>query len=509
MNSTIESAFASTYADDRIRQAAVSRQARAARRDASAGTPKRRWFMRSARHRRVAPGALGPIGLAASVARCEAPSEERTTMPDDTHESVAPTAADLKAVIEAERTGLPFVHWRTDRRPAGAAGAPARARAADVGRRPDSDLALGWDTEVSRAHALLELRRRAVDRRRRRAVAQRDVRQRQPRPRPPSAARPRPSVLRADAALIFREPPDPEHGASTAQAPGNVAARAAVGDPAQGPRSRSAARCNDSTAATPATNRQIADEVFLSVDAVKAHLRVLFDRFGVGELPQNEKRARLAAEVLLDGVAQAARLLSASVIDRPGADVDAVPVAQGDLDDAAGSGRSSSLIVVPLLEPSSTTAHEPSVRAHERRVQARDRGVAELDLGAASPDARRRPIRTRRRVEGDRPWRFGRRGKVRPSGAVALEVREVGRDLAPHQAVATRRPTPASDGAGSEEVEAAASRSSGRGRSARSALRARRARRRRARDRRRARVAGGASCGAIGAASMRAPHWSQ
>ena len=31
-------------------------------------------------------------------------------MPDDTHEPVAPTAADLKAVIEAERTGLAFVH---------------------------------------------------------------------------------------------------------------------------------------------------------------------------------------------------------------------------------------------------------------------------------------------------------------------------------------------------------------------------------------------------------------
>ena len=59
---------------------------------------------------------------------------------------------------------------------------------------------------------------------------------------------------------------------------------------------------HDSAAATPATNRQIADEVFLSVDAVKAHLRVLFDRFGMGELPQNEKRARLAAQVLLDRV---------------------------------------------------------------------------------------------------------------------------------------------------------------------------------------------------------------
>ena len=56
--------------------------------------------------------------------------------------------------------------------------------------------------------------------------------------------------------------------------------------------------------ATPATNQEIADEVFLSVDAVKAHLRVLFDRFGMGELAQNEKRARLAAQALMDRVVQ-------------------------------------------------------------------------------------------------------------------------------------------------------------------------------------------------------------
>ena len=59
---------------------------------------------------------------------------------------------------------------------------------------------------------------------------------------------------------------------------------------------------NESAFASPATNRQIADEVFLSVDAVKAHLRVLFDRFDIGDLPQNEKRAKLAATALLSGV---------------------------------------------------------------------------------------------------------------------------------------------------------------------------------------------------------------
>src|SRR5262249_39924155 len=45
--------------------------------------------------------------------------------------------------------------------------------------------------------------------------------------------------------------------------------------------------------ATPATNRKIADEVFLGIDAVKNHLRILFKRFDIADLPQNEKRARL------------------------------------------------------------------------------------------------------------------------------------------------------------------------------------------------------------------------
>jgi hypothetical protein len=54
--------------------------------------------------------------------------------------------------------------------------------------------------------------------------------------------------------------------------------------------------------ATPATNQQIADEVFLSVDAVKMHLRALFGKFGLTELAQNEKRVRLAQRALQFGV---------------------------------------------------------------------------------------------------------------------------------------------------------------------------------------------------------------
>jgi len=54
--------------------------------------------------------------------------------------------------------------------------------------------------------------------------------------------------------------------------------------------------------ATPATNQQIADELYLSVDAVKTHLRALFQKFGVEELPQNQKRARLVERALQGGL---------------------------------------------------------------------------------------------------------------------------------------------------------------------------------------------------------------
>lgn len=49
----------------------------------------------------------------------------------------------------------------------------------------------------------------------------------------------------------------------------------------------------------PASNQHIAEEVFLGVDAVKTNLRTLFSRFELSDLPQNQKRARLA-EIALE-----------------------------------------------------------------------------------------------------------------------------------------------------------------------------------------------------------------
>jgi FHA domain-containing protein/regulatory LuxR family protein len=54
--------------------------------------------------------------------------------------------------------------------------------------------------------------------------------------------------------------------------------------------------------ATPATNQEIADELVLSIDAVKTHLRIVFQKFGVEHLPQNQKRARLVERALQSGI---------------------------------------------------------------------------------------------------------------------------------------------------------------------------------------------------------------
>jgi len=53
--------------------------------------------------------------------------------------------------------------------------------------------------------------------------------------------------------------------------------------------------------ATPATNKEIAAEVVLTVNGVKSIMRALFQKFGVEQLPQNEKRARLVERALQIG----------------------------------------------------------------------------------------------------------------------------------------------------------------------------------------------------------------
>jgi DNA-binding CsgD family transcriptional regulator len=215
-------------------------------------------------------------------------------------EAAAPSPLDLKAVIEAERTGLAFVHWRTDRGAQELRMLPAAGERLTIGRRSDADIALAWDLEVSRAHGLLERvggQWTVVDD----GLSRNGTFVNGSRVHGRRALHDRDRLCCGETTIVFREPADPGEGVSTARAPGSATHMPL----SESQRKILIALCrpvHDSAAATPATNRQIADELYLSVDAVKAHLRVLFDRFGMGDLPQNEKRARLAAQALLDRV---------------------------------------------------------------------------------------------------------------------------------------------------------------------------------------------------------------
>jgi len=211
-----------------------------------------------------------------------------------------PSPRELKAVIEAERSGFPFLHYRDG------AGEQqilmlGRERArVTIGRREQSDVSLTWDPEVSRAHALLEpvgeewtlvddgLSRNGS------YVNGSRVHGRQ-------RLHDRDRMCFGNTHVVFRAAAGERGSESTARAAGSPNAVPLT----DRKRKVLIALCRpvvDSLSATPATNPQIAAEVFLSVDAVKAILRELFDQFGLGELPQNEKRSKLVSIVLDSGV---------------------------------------------------------------------------------------------------------------------------------------------------------------------------------------------------------------
>ena len=69
---------------------------------------------------------------------------------------VARSTADVQALIAAERGGQPFLTGRGEDGGQLIFVLPREQWRLTVGRKPESDIALGWDVEVSRAHALLE-----------------------------------------------------------------------------------------------------------------------------------------------------------------------------------------------------------------------------------------------------------------------------------------------------------------------------------------------------------------
>jgi hypothetical protein len=58
--------------------------------------------------------------------------------------------------------------------------------------------------------------------------------------------------------------------------------------------------------ALPATNRQIAEELYLSVETVKSHMRVLGRQLGVDQLPQSQRRYVMAQTAMRLGLVSSA-----------------------------------------------------------------------------------------------------------------------------------------------------------------------------------------------------------
>ena len=199
--------------------------------------------------------------------------------------------------LAAQRSGEPYVLYRDGDRRQRILVLHAEPPLVHIGRGPACEIALPWDTEVSRVHAILErsgghwtlvddgLSRNGsfVNGHRVRGRRRLDdgdelcvghtrllfVGAGEPALAPTDATKEheRPQLSEAQQRVLL------------------ALCRPLLADPFAGP----------------ASNREIAEALFLSVDTVKSHLQVLFDRFGIGDLPQNRKRAELARRAIESG----------------------------------------------------------------------------------------------------------------------------------------------------------------------------------------------------------------
>jgi pSer/pThr/pTyr-binding forkhead associated (FHA) protein len=208
------------------------------------------------------------------------------------------TPAELKAQLEAARSDTPFLIYRDGADVQRIIHLRGELERVMIGRRASNDVPLEWDLQVSRTHAELERLGdewavsddglssngtfvNGVRVRGRRLLCDGDE-------------------LKVGTTLIaFRAP---ARGATLmTYVPEQLQTAPRLGASQRAVLVALARPYKHSGFATPATNKDIAAEVVLTVNGVKSIMRALFQKFGVEELPRGEKRARLVERALQIG----------------------------------------------------------------------------------------------------------------------------------------------------------------------------------------------------------------
>ena len=210
----------------------------------------------------------------------------------------AASPSELKEQLEAERRGVPFLVYRDGEGRRRILLLTAAIDRLTIGRRDFNDVPLPWDTKVSRVHAELQrvgtewtliddgLSRNGSYLNDDRVSGRRRLRDGD-------------AIRLGDTVLVYRAAAgqtDPTLVYASAPAPPSLSpiqrrVLAALARPCRDPGILNA----------PAPNLQIALELGYSVEAVKAHLRVLFHKFGIEKFRQNEKRLKLVDEAFRTG----------------------------------------------------------------------------------------------------------------------------------------------------------------------------------------------------------------
>jgi hypothetical protein len=210
------------------------------------------------------------------------------------------SAAELKAQIEAERGGRPFLVLRDGAGEQRIVVIEEGVAELWVGRGEAAGLRIEWDEEVSALHAQIEVvagECTLLDDRLTRncSILCSDRLHGRKRLRDGDTLR------FGRTTVLFRRPGESAPEATVVAS--EVTAAAAI---SPGQRRVLLALCrpfkDGSAFATPPTNQAIAEELHLSVDAVKTHMRALFEKLELEDLPQNRKRVALIERALQSGV---------------------------------------------------------------------------------------------------------------------------------------------------------------------------------------------------------------